>query len=43
MIPDKLKGLWLIIRELPGGERQRIVAPNSPLSRLGESTFGSIN
>ena len=23
-------------RELPGGARQRIVTPNSPLSRLGE-------
>jgi hypothetical protein len=35
MIPDNaLKRMCH--RELPGGARQRIVTPNSPLSRLGE-------
>ena len=36
MIPDRLK--IICRRELPGGARQRIVALNSLLSRLGENS-----
>lgn len=37
IVSDDDSGYTWISRELPGGARQRIVTPNSPLSRLSET------